>query len=602
MSLPAIDESAVRKQSTAPSFDRGREYYREGHVVSLEQRGTLLHAEVEGSEYDPYRVQVEFGAVGVTGANCTCPYAFEGWCKHIVAALLTAAHEPERIAQRKSVAALLEPLDAEGMRDALEHLTRAHPEVVDTLEHFLSLRDQGQPQAGGAQERKSKRQTKVDPEPFRREVESIIHRSVSTRRDSYFDHTPAELFGVLEKLHPFLEEGDGENALRILEAVTGAYVEASTEVYGGYYEGDDLFEPLDTLWAEAVLSAELSHAERDALLTDLLAWRGEVEEYGIDAFYMAEAALEQGWDHPPLVAALRGEFGDTGTRAGEAPPFDDELIQLRLRILERQERYQEYLNLAEAEGQGAHFVTMLVKLGRTEEALERVPGYIHLPDEALRVAKALREGGELQRALDVAEYGLGLEGRYRQQLAAWTSELAAALGEREKALSAGMIAFKEQPSLVDYQRLEGLAGDDWRNVKEELLASLRRHGSYLNVSAKVDIFLHEGRLEDAIASVDSESSYNAEPIHRVMDAVKGTHPDWVIENAQRRAASIMDKGKAKYYHHAVDWLKKAQAAYLKAGREAQWQRQLADIKEKHGRKYKLMGLLKDGLYRSSGAE
>ena len=591
MRLPAIDESAIRKRSTEASFDRGREYYRGGYVVSLEQRDTLLSAEVEGSEYDPYRVQVEFDAVGITAVSCTCPYAFEGWCKHIVAALLVAVHEPERITQRDSVAALLEPLDAEGMKSALEHLTSVHPEVVETLEHFLSLRDQGRPQAGAIQGSRPKRRTKVDPEPFRREVESIIYRSASTRRGWDFDHTPAELFGVLEKLHPFLEEGDGENALRILEAVTGAYVEASTEVYGGYYEGDDLFEPLDALWAEAVLSAELSHAERDALLTDLLAWRGEVEEYGVDAFYMAEAALEQGWDHPPLVAALQGEFSDTGVWE-EVPSFADELAQLRLRILERQERYQEYLNLAEAEGQGAHLVTMLVKLGRTEEALERLNS-IHLPDEALRVARALREGGELQRALDVAEYGLGLEGHYRQQLATWTSELAAGLGEREKALSAGMIAFKEQPTLVDYQRLQGLSGDDWTGVKEELLVSLRRHGSYSNASAKVDIFLHEGRLEDAIASVDNESSYNAEPIHRVMDAVNGTHPDWVIENAQRRAASIMDEGKAKHYHHAVDWLRKAQAAYLKAGREAQWQRQLEDIREKHGRKYKLIGLLKD---------
>ena len=134
------------------------------------------------------------------------------------------------------------------------------------------------------------------------------------------------------------------------------------------------------------------------------------------------------------------------------------------------------------------------------------------------------------------------------------------------------------------------------------MASLRQRGSYADTSAKVDIFLHEGRLEDAIASVYSESSYNAEPIQRVMDAVSDTHPDWVIENAQHRAASIMEEGKAKYYHHAVDWLKKARAAYLKTGREAQWQCQLAGIREKHGRKYKLMGLLRDSLYRSSGAE
>ena len=49
MSLPAIAESTIRKRSTEASFDRSREYYRGGYVVSLEQRDTLLLAEVEGS-------------------------------------------------------------------------------------------------------------------------------------------------------------------------------------------------------------------------------------------------------------------------------------------------------------------------------------------------------------------------------------------------------------------------------------------------------------------------------------------------------------------------------------------------------------------------
>ena len=138
MSLPAVAESTICQRSTEASFDRGREYYRGGYVVSLEQRDTLLLAEVEGSTYDPYRVQVEFDRVGITEASCTCPYAFEGWCKHTVAALLAAVHEPEWIRQRRSVAALLEPLDTEGIRDALEQLTSVRPEIVDTLEPYLS--------------------------------------------------------------------------------------------------------------------------------------------------------------------------------------------------------------------------------------------------------------------------------------------------------------------------------------------------------------------------------------------------------------------------------------------------------------------------------
>lgn len=54
----------------------------------------------------------------------------------------------------------------------------------------------------------------------------------------------------------------------------------------------------------------------------------------------------------------------------------------------------------------------------------------------------------------------------------------------------------------------------------------------------------------------------------------------------------MDGGKAGAYHYAVEWLEHARAAYCVMNREADWQTYLAGIREKHTRKYKLMGLLK----------
>jgi uncharacterized Zn finger protein len=50
-------------------------------------------------------------------------------------------------------------------------------------------------------------------------------------------------------------------------------------------------------------------------------------------------------------------------------------------------------------------------------------------------------------------------------------------------------------------------------------------------------------------------------------------------------------GEARYYHHAVDWLARAGAAYQAAGREAEWQAYLGEIRTRHGRKYKLMGMM-----------
>ena len=53
----------------------------------------------------------------------------------------------------------------------------------------------------------------------------------------------------------------------------------------------------------------------------------------------------------------------------------------------------------------------------------------------------------------------------------------------------------------------------------------------------------------------------------------------------------MDSGKAQLYHHA-DWLRRVRSAYEVSGGMEQWRKYYAKVSAKHGRKYKLMGLLK----------
>lgn len=77
-----------------------------------------------------------------------------------------------------------------------------------------------------------------------------------------------------------------------------------------------------------------------------------------------------------------------------------------------------------------------------------------------------------------------------------------------------------------------------------------------------------------------------------MDAAIEINPDWVIRNACRRAESIMDAGKAKYYDEAVEWLKKARDAYVASDKEQEWSNYRTELITIHGRKRKLMGLIK----------
>ena len=78
-------------------WQRGVDYYRDGHVMNLRYRNSEVTAQVEGSEI--YTVSVTFnkGRNGVTDYFCDCPYGEDGTpCKHLAAVLCAVQDEPQR--------------------------------------------------------------------------------------------------------------------------------------------------------------------------------------------------------------------------------------------------------------------------------------------------------------------------------------------------------------------------------------------------------------------------------------------------------------------------------------------------------------------------
>ena len=103
-------------------------------------RSSQLFAEVSGSEWQPYRVGVTITDDSFT-ASCTCPYDWGGYCKHIVATLLTCNngdgdHVP--IATAAPVADLLAGLDADALRALAHRLVEAEPSLIDIVDDFCN--------------------------------------------------------------------------------------------------------------------------------------------------------------------------------------------------------------------------------------------------------------------------------------------------------------------------------------------------------------------------------------------------------------------------------------------------------------------------------
>ncbi len=586
MSIPQISEFTIRRYANAKSFQRGEAYYEAGAVNAITQRGNLLQADVVGTQARPYHVNLSFDSSGLTSVNCTCAYDLDGWCKHIVATMLVCARNSENIEQRPTLEQLLDRLDYVQTQRLLQELIAQYPPLIEAIDRHVSWMTNP---ADKQTTIRPVRRTTINPSPYRGQVRQILRDAVRYFEEGCEEDPIAEeLLSVVQTTVDFSERGEGENAIAILEAITSTCVENWDNVAEYGAENDELVGELNNAWCEAILSTELTPEEKVDIQINLEAWQ---DEWNAD-FGLVMEALRQGWDYPPLLEVLQGNISERGAWEEDVPDYADDLALIRLKILERQERYQEYLYLAEAEGQTQQYLTMLGRLGRVEEAIDAAQTQMNSMEEAFALAKTLSVQGALQQALDIAQSGLNLPGNCQYELGIWTSDLALELGNNEAALLAIKAAFQVKPFFVDYQKMAELAGENWESVKTDLLRIIRTHSSWGTESAKVDIFLHEGLIDDAIAIASELSSYYSELIHRVMDAAIPHNPGWVIANARRRAEKIMDAGKAEYYYYAVEWLKKARNAYLESGKKADWLSYRQNLMQAHARKRKLMEMFK----------
>jgi uncharacterized Zn finger protein len=413
----------------------------------------------------------------------------------------------------------------------------------------------------------------LDLATLRRDVYEVMANSVSP------------IDAVSARAWEAIKEGAGDQALAILEIATESYARDLEEIDDSDGELGDAFQQLGEVWTTAILAADLSKLERQALARKLERWDKDIAEYGVDeALGPAIEAATQGWDHPWIVGVLQGERED--------PPADfayqRQVGVARVQVLERQGRLEDALHIADAYGLTREYVLLLVKIGRVQEAVDLAMQQIADAATMLDVAGTLWEQGEQEPALQIAEHGLSLEGP-RVALAVWLRETAAGMGRNDLALRASLAAYREQRNLEQYLRVAELAGEAWPQHREELLQLARRTPSYIP-QGPVDIFLHEGLIDDAIAMVDGGATHTL--LERVIDAALPTHPDWVIRTSRRQAESIMDAAKSQYYAAAAQWLARAKTAYRAMGRAAEWDAYLADLLARHGRKRNLVPLLK----------
>jgi len=583
-----ITEDTLKSLSSPESFDRGYNLFLSGAVFDTLRQGDLLTGKCEGTGAPFYQLRVRVGEGGIQGADCTCPYEWGGYCKHIVALMLTYIHDPDAFPEQQALEDLLEGLEKDDLVRLIVKMIDRHPDLYAWLKTAVataSIKSDPSPANG-------KRKTQVSKTEYRREIQSILHSLRGYRMSEAYwmmGGMVDQLNAVRDSAYEFLAAGDAEGALVILTTLL-------VEVSGSYAEFDDSDGELGGFLAdltlpmmEAILSAGLSQSEKRRLSEDLEPVIAELADYGIEGLDGILAALEQSWSPEPPADLEDADLEDEG--------YDDTLlVEARLNVLERQNQVEEFLQLCLEYGEHRRYILKQIEVGAYEKAVETASKTLTQAEDAWMVARALRDAGLLQEGLQLAEKGLGLYGS-KHGLGAWLGPIEESQGRIQQAIQAYQAAFTSQPSLDLYAALKRLSGrepggdsgGDWRKLKPALMQVLQASPS---TDVLVDVYLFEEEWDWAIDVAGREGDWNYPLIEKVADAVLPFRPDWVIQASRKQAEGMIVRTQSKYYPAAARWLAKMKQAYLSAGRNAEWLAYLDGLKQTYARRPALQAELR----------
>lgn len=570
-----MTENILKSLSFPESFTRGHDLYQSDAVFDTFRQGDLLTGKCKGSSVPFYQIRVQLDEGGIQEASCTCPYDWGGYCKHIIALMLTYVNSPNAFIEQKNIKELLGQLD----KDALVHLIT---KMVDKNPDLYSWLQTAIPAASAKSQptqQRDKRKTEVSKTAYKRQIQSILHSLQGYRMSEAYwmmGGMVDQLNHVRDTAYDFLEADDAQGALIILTTLL-------TEVSGSFDQFDDsdgelggFFSELALPLVEAILSTGLSKTERRNLFNELEPVVEELSAYGIDDLDVILAALNLGWSEEVL-----DELEDYD--------YDESILtEAKLNILLRQNRVEEFLKLCLEAGEYRRYILKQIEVGNFEKAKQVAWKTITQASDALMVAKALRDAGYLLDALRLAEKGLDLDGN-KHELGAWLGPIEETQGQIDKAIKAYQAAFTSLPSLELYSIIKKLSSANWGDLRPVLMQILQASP---HTDVLVDVYLSEEEWDKAISIAKKAGEWNYSLIEKVADAVFPFRPDWVIQASRKQAEGLIAKTQSKYYATAARWLAKMKQAYLASGRKEEWLSYLEGLKSTYSRRPALQAELR----------
>ena len=557
--LPRLCEEDVLRLADEQSFARGKAYYRDGAIQNPVIQEREMRAECAGSRYEPYRVRVAFGENGVTAASCTCPRG--GFCKHLVALLLTYVHRPDSFRTVPSLAEMLSQLDKDSLITLIRDMVEREPALLSMVELAATLA-----RGGG-----------VDGKTYRREaLRAMQHEDP--------DAVEADLSVLVESARRLSGKGDWLNAGTIYQAVLDALVDGYEDDLQGMDEEGDIAVIADDCaegLAECLSRGRPDPATRqswlDTLLEAVLAEAG----MGIDFASGAEEAL---FEHATAEEwAVLDEQVREALTENKSEWTREHLLDLMVGWRMEHGRGEEAEALIRELGTPRQRMFLAAREGKTDEAVALARShFLHLPGVVIELADVLVENNAAEQAAALIA-GQVEGGKDYSTYLEWLVKYHQERGETAAAISCQRRLFLQQPSVKMFTALRQVAQEsgDWPKVRAEVLESLEKNGKN---GALIDLALHEGNVARALELVSRREGWGWVNYRlKVANAAGKNHPEAAIGLYRELVEAAVGQRKRTGYQEAAGYLKRIRNLHQRLGSRPAWEEYIGSLRRKYAR-------------------
>jgi uncharacterized Zn finger protein len=560
--IPKLSEQEIREFIGEQSFQRGQRYFSNGAIFDARRQGMTLKARCEGSRSEAYRVEVTFDTTHVIEVSCSCPIG--GHCKHVAALLLTWQARPEEFLEEEDVDTILKESDKAELIALIKQMLRREPD----LELLVQA--------------KSKRQAQINPEVYRRQVETIF-RDAGNEWGVEAD-IAGDLFEVKEVADMFAQRSDYANTALVYEVLIEGMLK-----YSSRYEDEDgelrsvidaCIEALDT----CLTKVQDDSALREKMLQLLFAIHGfDIHAGGIGFGEEAPEILlghATGEERQKIVQWTLDAIAQIPDKTSwERQQWGSFLLELGEETLDD----EAFLRICRETGRVADAVERLLELGRVKEAVKetepigdydllRMADIFVKHEQAATIEPIMWKRGWKLQDMRLLEW---LEKRYQARKDPATPLLQAGLN----------FLYRHRPTLESYRELRDVAQQfgQWEKIRPAAIAAIKPPYDDLVIRIALD----ENDIDMIINMLKVEGvpsysyAFTRNRVFKVVQSLEETHPSTALAVYRAYVEYHIGQRNRQGYQEACWCLAIMRTLYNKLGKSDEWTNYITALRERY---------------------